>query len=157
MSLLTVYLIFQFVKNSSRLFFYLELVINGAFWQHRLRNLDPVTGTRMYNQLTKLINERREQKKWWTNRVFKRVSCFKKVVISSRLKKETSRVRGQKKNKKKKEKKSCLEFKTKKGGHVSSSRPKKLSWVQEQKKTSRVRDQQKEIKKERKRKNLSWV
>ena len=59
MSVLIVYLIFQFPK----LFIYLPLVINGATWQPLLRNLDPVTGTRMYNQLLKLINERREQEK----------------------------------------------------------------------------------------------
>ena len=63
MSVLTVYLIFQVVKNFPKLFIYLGLVINGASWQQPLRNLDPVTGTHMYNQLLKLINERREQKK----------------------------------------------------------------------------------------------
>ena len=62
-SVLTVYLISQFVKNFPKLFIYLGLVINGASWQQLLRNLDPVTGTPMYNQLLKLINERREQKK----------------------------------------------------------------------------------------------
>ena len=63
MSVLTVYLIFQFVKNFPKLFIYLGLVINGASWQRLFWNLDPVTRTRMYNQLLKLINERREQKK----------------------------------------------------------------------------------------------
>ena len=63
MLVLTVYLIFQFVKNFPKLISYLGLVINGASWQQLLRNLDPVTGTRMYNQLLKLVNERREQKK----------------------------------------------------------------------------------------------
>ena len=63
MSVLTAYLIFQVVKNFPKLFIYLGLVINGASWQQLLRNLDPVTETRMYNQLLKLINERREQKK----------------------------------------------------------------------------------------------
>ena len=63
MSVLTVYLIFQVVKNFPKLFIYLGLVFNGASWQQLLRNLDPVTGTRMCNQLLKLINERREQKK----------------------------------------------------------------------------------------------
>ena len=63
MSNLTVYLIFHLVKNFPKFFIYLGLVINGASWQQLLRNLDPVTGTRMYNQLLKLINERREQKK----------------------------------------------------------------------------------------------
>ena len=62
-SFLTVYLIFQVVKNFPKLFIYLGLVINGASWQQLFLNLDPVTGTRMYNQLLKLINERREQKK----------------------------------------------------------------------------------------------
>ena len=51
------------MKNFPKLFIYLGLVINGASWQQVLRNLDPVTGTRMYNQLFKLINEHREQKK----------------------------------------------------------------------------------------------
>ena len=63
MSVLTVYLIFQFVKNYPKSFIYLGIVINGASWQQLSRNLDPVTGTRMYNQLLKLINECREQKK----------------------------------------------------------------------------------------------
>ena len=63
MSVLTVYLIFQVVKIFPRLFIYFGLLINGASWQQLLRNFDPVTGTRMYNQLLKLINERREQKK----------------------------------------------------------------------------------------------
>ena len=62
-SVLTVYFGFQFVKNFLKLFIYLGLVINGAPWQQLLQNLDPLTGTRMYNQLLKLINERREQKK----------------------------------------------------------------------------------------------
>ena len=62
-SVLTVYLIFQVVKNFPKLFIYLGLVINGASWQQLLRNFDPVTGTRLYNQLLKLINERREKKK----------------------------------------------------------------------------------------------
>ena len=62
-SVLTVYLIFHFVKKFPKLFIYLGLVINGASWQQLLRNLDPVTGTRMNSQLLKLINERREQKK----------------------------------------------------------------------------------------------
>ena len=63
MSVLNVYLIFQVVKNFPKLFIYLGLVINGASWHQLLRNVDPVTGTRMYNQLLKLINGRREQKK----------------------------------------------------------------------------------------------
>ena len=63
LSVLTVYLIFQVVKNFPKLFIYLGVVVNGASWQQLLRNLDPVTGTRMYNQLLKLINERQEQKK----------------------------------------------------------------------------------------------
>ena len=51
------------MKNFPKLFIFLGLVINGASWQQLLRNLDPVTGTGMYNQLFKLIIERREQKK----------------------------------------------------------------------------------------------
>ena len=50
-SFLTVYLILQVVKNFPKLFIYLGIVINGASWQQLLRNIDPVTGTRMYNQL----------------------------------------------------------------------------------------------------------
>ena len=38
-------------------------MISVASWQQLLRNHDPVTGTCMYNQLLKLINERREQEK----------------------------------------------------------------------------------------------
>ena len=101
-SVLTVYLIFQFVKNFPKLFFYLGLVINGASWQQLLRNLDPVTVTRMYNQLLKLINERREQKKMIEERVLEIVGCLNKIklaVSSSRPKKM---------------KMSCLEFKTEK-------------------------------------------
>ena len=75
-SVLTVYLIFQVVKNFPKLFIYLRLVINGASWQQLLRNLDPVTGTRMYNQLLKLINERREQKKM----IEKKESLIESVV-----------------------------------------------------------------------------
>ena len=63
MSALTVYLIFQFVKNFSKLFIYLGLVLDGAFWRQLFLNLGPITRTRMYNQLLKIINERREQKK----------------------------------------------------------------------------------------------
>ena len=63
MSVLAVYLIFQVVKNVPKLFIYLGLVINWFSWKQLLRNLDPVTGTRMYSQLLKLINERQEQKK----------------------------------------------------------------------------------------------
>ena len=62
-SVLTVYLIFQFVKNFPKLLINLGLVFNEASWQQLLGNLDLVTGTRLYNQLHKLINERREQKK----------------------------------------------------------------------------------------------
>ena len=62
-SVLTVYLIFQFVKNFPKFFIYLGLVTNGASWRQILRNLDSIMGTRMYNQLLKLKNERREQKK----------------------------------------------------------------------------------------------
>ena len=63
MTVLTVYLIFQVVNFFFKLFIYLGLVINGASWQQLLRNLDRVTGTRTYNQLLKIIYERREQKK----------------------------------------------------------------------------------------------
>ena len=90
MSILTVYLIFQVVKNFPKLFIYLGLVINGASWQQLLRNLDPVTGTRMYNQLLKLINERREQKKMNEEKESLRESVVKKTKMG------------------------CLEFKTKK-------------------------------------------
>ena len=62
-SFITVYLIFQIKQKFPKLFIYLGLVINGASWQQLLRNLDPVTGKPMYNQLLKLFNERREQKK----------------------------------------------------------------------------------------------
>ena len=78
MSVLTVYLIFQVVKNFPKLFNYLGLVISGASWQQLLRNLDPVAGTRMYNQLLKLINERREQKKRRRERDLERFGCVKK-------------------------------------------------------------------------------
>ena len=44
-SVLTVYLTFQVVKNFPKLFIYLGLVINRASWQQLLRNLDPVTGS----------------------------------------------------------------------------------------------------------------
>ena len=33
-----------------------------ASWRQILRNLDPITGTRMYSQILKLVNERREKK-----------------------------------------------------------------------------------------------
>ena len=64
------------MKNFPKLFIYLGLVINGATWQQLLRNLDPVTGTRMYNQLLKLINERREQKK-----IIEEKESFKESVV----------------------------------------------------------------------------
>ena len=41
-----------------------------------LRNLDPVEGTRVYNQLLKLINERREQKKMIVEK-----NSLKKAVV----------------------------------------------------------------------------
>ena len=50
---ITVYLIFQFGKNFPKLFIYLGIVTNGASWQQLLRNLDTITGTRMYNQVLK--------------------------------------------------------------------------------------------------------
>ena len=62
-SVLTVYLIFQFVKNFPELFIYSRLVINGASLQKLFKNFDPVTGTRMSNQLLKLKSDQREQKK----------------------------------------------------------------------------------------------
>ena len=63
MPVLTFYLIFHYLKNFPELFINLGLVISGASWQQLLRNLDPVMGTRIYNQLLNLINKRREQKK----------------------------------------------------------------------------------------------
>ena len=76
------------------MFIYLGLVFNGASWRQLLRNLDPITGTRKYSQLLKLLNERQEQRKIIKEkeRVLKRVSYLKK----------------------RKRKKSCLEYKTKK-------------------------------------------
>ena len=62
-SVLTVYLISQFVKNFPKLFIFLGLVMNAPSRRQLLRNLDPIKGTRMFNQLPKLINERREQEK----------------------------------------------------------------------------------------------
>ena len=76
MSDLTVYLIFQVVKNFPKLFIYLGLVIKGASWQKLLRNLNPVTGTRMYNQQLKLVNERREQ-----NKMLDEKESFKESVV----------------------------------------------------------------------------
>ena len=76
MSVLTVYLIIQVVKIFPILFVYLGLVTNGASWQQLLRNLDPVTGTRMYNQLLKLIIERRKQKK-----MIEEKESFKESVV----------------------------------------------------------------------------
>ena len=97
MSVLTVYLIFQFVKIFPKLFIYLGLVINGASGRQILRNSDPITRTRMYNQLLKLINERREQKKM----IEEKESLRESVVF-------------------KKRKINCLEFKTKKGRKATS-------------------------------------
>ena len=53
-SLLTVYLIFQSVKNFPILFINLGLIINGASWRQLLRNLDPIAGRRIYKELLKL-------------------------------------------------------------------------------------------------------
>ena len=61
-SALTVYLNFQFVKIFAKFFIYFVSVLNGASRRQLLRNLDPITGTHMYNQLLKLINERRKKK-----------------------------------------------------------------------------------------------
>ena len=135
MSVLTVYLIFQIVKNFPILFHYLGLVINGASWQQLLQNLDPITGTRMYNQLLKLINERRERKKMIEEKESLNESVVKKRkkgrnVSSSRPKKVVLSSRPKKKKGQLLEfetKKNCLEFKTKKNGNVSSSRQKKIS------------------------------
>ena len=77
-SVLTVYLIFQVVKNFPKLFIYLGLVINGASLRQLLRNFDTLTGTRMYNQLLKLINERREQKKMIEEKEYLKESVVKK-------------------------------------------------------------------------------
>ena len=51
------------MKNCPKRFINLGLVVNGASWQQLLRNLDPVAGTCMYNELLKLINEHLELKK----------------------------------------------------------------------------------------------
>ena len=37
--------------------------MNRTSWRQLSRNLDPITGTRTYNQLLKLRNERQEQQK----------------------------------------------------------------------------------------------
>ena len=65
------------MKNFSKLFIYLGLVIIGASWQQLLLNLDPITGTRIYNQLLKLISKRREQNKIIEEESLKN-SCVKK-------------------------------------------------------------------------------
>ena len=54
---------FSISEKFPKMFIYLGLFINGASWRQLLRNRDPITGTRMYNQLLRIINERREQKK----------------------------------------------------------------------------------------------
>ena len=106
-SVLTVCIIFQFGKNFPKLFVYLGLVINGASWRQLLQNFDPITGTRMYNQLLKLIKERREQKKMIEEKEsLKESVSLKKACLDFKTKKI------------------CLDFKNKKG-MISSSRPKK--------------------------------
>ena len=127
-SVLKVYPIFQFVKNCPKLFIYLGLVIIGASWQQLMRNLDLITGTRMYNQILKLRNERREQKKL----IDEKESLKEKVVEKKRKerKKErkkkvvlSSRPKGR--NVSSSKPKICLEFKTKKNRNVLSSSSKK--------------------------------
>ena len=81
---LTVYLIFQFVKNFPKLFIYLGLDINGASWLQLLRNIDPITGTHMYNQVLKLISKPREQKKM----IEEKDSLKESVVFLKKKKKE---------------------------------------------------------------------
>ena len=54
---------FSIRKKFHKLFIYLGLVINGASWRQLLQNLDPITGTLMYNQLLKLIKECRLREK----------------------------------------------------------------------------------------------
>ena len=83
LSVLTVYLIFQVVKNFPKLIIYLGLVIFGTSWQQLLPNLDPVTGTCMYNQLLKLINERREQKKMIKEKEFLKESVGTKEPVGA--------------------------------------------------------------------------
>ena len=63
MLFLTVYLIIIYVKNFSKRFINLGLVVNGASWQQILRNLDPVAGIRIYNKLLKVNNEGLKEKK----------------------------------------------------------------------------------------------
>ena len=108
---------FSILKNVPILNIYLASVVNGTSWQKLLRNLDPITRTRMYNQLLKIINERREQKK---------------LIEESQL---------FKKKKERKIKINCLEFKTKKGRDVSSWRPEKIVLTQESKKEERATSQ----------------
>ena len=79
-SVLTVYLVFQFVENFPKLFIYLGYVINGASWRQQSRNFDPITGISMYNQWLKLINERRDQKKM----IEEKESLKESVVIKKR-------------------------------------------------------------------------
>ena len=63
MSVVTVYLIFQFENTFPKMFIYLGLVINVSSGQQLLRSLYAITGTHMYNQLLKIINERPDQRK----------------------------------------------------------------------------------------------
>ena len=81
MSVLTISLNFQFVKNFPNLFIYLGIVINVASWLQLLRNLVPITGTRLYNQLLRLTNERREEKKMTEEKESLKESVVLKIVV----------------------------------------------------------------------------
>ena len=83
-SVITVYLIIQFSKNFTKLFIYLGLIINGESWQQHLRNLEPITGTHMHNQLLKLIHERQEGKKM----IEEKESLKKSVVLKKNKEKQ---------------------------------------------------------------------
>ena len=60
------------------MFIYLGLFFNGASWQKRFRNLDPVTETPMYNHLLNLVSECQEQKKIEEKESLKESVVFKK-------------------------------------------------------------------------------
>ena len=86
MSVLTIYIIFHFVKKHSVPL--LGLVINGAHWQQLLRILNSVKRTRMYDQLLKLIGKRQEQKEIVEVKDIERVDSLKndENIPISRLK-----------------------------------------------------------------------
>ena len=119
---------FSIWEKFSQIVHLLGIVINGASWQQLLRNLDPITGTRMYNQVLKIINEPREKKK-----MLEEKDSLKESVVNKKKKKNRKR------------KVSFLELKTIKGRNVSSSRPKKVVLSsrpkKEEKATSQFRDQ----------------